>query len=124
MRDQNLEINPDFVGVLARRGGGRKARQSQAHSVDLYGDSLIVGGGGARVRKILSGSTAVNPGSIGATSTGTGTLTLTGIAAGDHITLLRPAGLHDDLIYSGHRISAANTVLIYFYDPTAGSIDD
>lgn len=86
--------------------------------------SLLVGAGGTSVKKIQGGTFNADPGSIGATSTGTVDVTITGLAVGDVVILMRPDGLHDDLIFSGHRVQAANTLRIYLYNPTAGAIDD
>lgn len=121
MRDQNLEINPDFVAVLKRIVKG--ILRGSSLSTNLYGNSLIIGAG-TRIRKILAGSASVNPGSIAATSTGTATFTITGASLGDFLILNRPSGLNDDLIVSGHAISATDTATLYLYNPTAGAIDD
>lgn len=76
------------------------------------------------VKKIVTGTVSVNPGSIGATSTGTGTGTITGLAVGDVVSLGRPVGLDDDLIFSGCRVTGVDTLTIYLYNPTAAPIDD
>jgi hypothetical protein len=81
-------------------------------------------GGNETIKEIDRGTVAVDPGSIGATSTGTVDVTITGLAAGDFVMLMRPDGLHDDLIVSGHRVQAADTLRIYLYNPTGGAIDD
>jgi hypothetical protein len=72
----------------------------------------------------VTGSVAIDPGSIATISTGTGTGTITGLKTGDALIMMRPAALNDDLVVSGYRISAADTVLVYLYNPTGGSIDD
>lgn len=86
--------------------------------------AAITIGGGTTVKKIQAGSFAADPASIPATSTGTVDITITGLAVGDVVVLMRPNGLSDDLIYSGCRVQAANTLRIYLYNPTAGAIDD
>lgn len=69
-------------------------------------------------------TTSVNPGSIGANSTGTVDMTVTGIAVGDVVMLNRPAGLDDDLVFSGCRVQTVDTVRLFLYNPTAAPIDD
>lgn len=86
--------------------------------------AITIGTGGTQLKKILAGSAAADPASIPATSTGTVDITITGLAVGDVVILMRPAGLNDDLIYSGCRVQAADTLRIFLYNPTAGAIDD
>lgn len=81
-------------------------------------------GGGADISKIASGSVSLNPGSIGATTRGTVTFTLTGADTTDIIVMNPPSGLNDDLLFVGAAVTSANTVTVYLYNPTAGSIDD
>lgn len=76
------------------------------------------------VYKIDFGTTSLNPGSIGATTRGTVTFTLTGASTTDIIVMNPPAGLNDDLLFVGAAVTSANTVTVYLYNPTAGSIDD
>lgn len=81
-------------------------------------------GEGTEFKKIESGSANVNPGAIAATSRGTATFALAGAAVGDTVCLTPPAGLHDDLLFVGARVTGANTVTVYLYNPTGASIDD
>ena len=70
------------------------------------------------------GTASVDPASINATSRGSVTFTLTGAKTTDIIVVNPPADLNDDLIYCGAAISAADTVSIYLYNPTASGIND
>jgi hypothetical protein len=63
------------------------------------------------------GTVAIDPASLGATTRGATTFTLTGAETTDIIIVNPPATLNDDLIF------ATDTVTIYLYNPTAGSID-
>ena len=81
-------------------------------------------GGGSDILKVSSVSAAINPGSIAATSRGTATGTITGAAAGDYVVAEFQASLNDDLVFEGAKITGANTVTIYLYNPTGGAIDD
>lgn len=89
-----------------------------------YVGGLKVGPDGEAVNRIDTGTVAINPGSIAATSRGTVTFTLTGAAAGDMIHMQPPATLNDDLLFVGAEVTSADTVTVYLYNPTAGAIDD
>lgn len=81
-------------------------------------------GGGTTIKKITSGTISINPGSIATVSRAATTFTLTGAAAGDKVLMEPPAGLDDDLLFVGARVTADDTVTVYLYNPTGGSIDD
>lgn len=85
--------------------------------------SLSVGGG-TTLNKVASGTVSLNPASINATTRGAVTFTLTGADTNDIIVMNPPATLNDDLLYVGAAVTAANTVTVYLYNPTAGAIDD
>jgi len=76
------------------------------------------------VYKIDFGTISLDPPSIGATTRGSVTFTLTGASTTDIIVMNPPSGLNDDLIFAGAAVTAANTVTVYLYNPTAGSIND
>lgn len=80
--------------------------------------------GSGQAFQIKKGSVSINPGSIATVATGTGAGTITGLATTDMILMHRPAGLNDDLVVSGWRITGADTVTVYLYNPTGGAIDD
>jgi len=69
------------------------------------------------------GTVAIDPASIAATSRGATTFTLTGAKTTDIIIVNPPSGLNDDLLFVGAAVTAANTVSIYLYNPTASAID-
>ena len=81
-------------------------------------------GGGTLMRKIQSGTISINPPSIATITRAAVTFTLTGAAVGDRIVMEPPAALNDDLVFVGARVTAADTVTVYIYNPTAGAIDD
>jgi len=87
-------------------------------------DGLIVGSEGALLLKVRTGTIAVDPASIAATTRGAITFTLTGAKVGDVIVAQPPAALNDDLVFCGADVTADNTVTLYIYNPTAGPIDD
>ena len=69
------------------------------------------------------GTVEIDPAAINATTRGGTTFTLTGAATTDIIIVNPPSTLNDDLIYCGAAVTAANTVTVYLYNPTAGSIN-
>jgi len=82
-------------------------------------------GGGTTIKQIkLTGNISIDPASIAATSRGTATGTFSGCAAGDAVIALGMPAINDDLIYMGADCSAADTIRIYLYNPTAGAIED
>lgn len=70
------------------------------------------------------GTVSLDPASINATTRAATTFTLTGARTTDIIIMNPPAGLNDDLIFAGARVTADDTVSVYLYNPTAGSIND
>jgi len=84
--------------------------------------ALIVGDNDT-VYGIEFGTVAIDPASINATTRGATTFTLTGAATTDIIIVNPPSTLDDDLIFAGAAITAADTVTVYLYNPTAGAIN-
>lgn len=80
-------------------------------------------GGGSLLRRIKAGTISVDPPSIGAATTGTVALTITGVAVGDLVILMPPSTLEDDLIPKGSPVTAADTVTLLLYNPTGAAID-
>jgi hypothetical protein len=68
------------------------------------------------------GTVAIDPASLAATTKSATTFTLTGAKTTD-IIIVNPPALNDDLLFVGATITAANTVSIYLYNPTASAID-
>ena len=69
------------------------------------------------------GTVAIDPANLNATTRGATTFTLTGAATTDIIIVNPPSDLNDDLIFAGAAVTAADTVTIYLYNPTAGAIN-
>lgn len=92
------------------------------HGLALVG-ALRADKGANRIEGVQTGTVALDPPSIAATSRGTVTFTLTGAATGDAIIMLPPSDLEDDLLYVGAAVTAANTVTVYLYNPTAAALD-
>jgi hypothetical protein len=93
----------------------------------IVGDLIIDGGGAVTsspIKAVQAGTASLDPGSISTVSRGSVTFTLTGAASGDAIVMMPPSALNDDLIFCGADVTSANTVTVYLYNPTAGSIDD
>ena len=69
------------------------------------------------------GTVAIDPASLAATTKAATTFTLTGAATTDIIIINVPSTLNDDLLFVGAAVTAADTVSIYLYNPTATAID-
>lgn len=69
------------------------------------------------------GTVEIDPANLNATTRGATTFTLTGAATTDIIIVNPPSTLNDDLIFAGAAVTAADTVTIYLYNPTAGAIN-
>ena len=69
------------------------------------------------------GTVEIDPAAINETTRGGTTFTLTGAATTDIIIVNPPSTLNDDLIFCGAAVTAADTVTVYLYNPTAGSIN-
>ena len=68
------------------------------------------------------GTVAIDPANLAATTRGATTFTLTGAATTD-IIIVNPPALNDDILFVGAAVTAADTVSIYLYNPTASAID-
>ena len=84
----------------------------------------IVGSTGDVTYGLDFGTASVDPASIAATTRSSVTFTLTGAKTTDIIIVNPPADLNDDLIFVGAAVTAANTVTIYLYNPTASAINE
>ena len=85
--------------------------------------ALQIGSVGDTVYGIETGTVAIDPAALAATTRGATTFTLTGAATTDIIIVNPPSTLDDDLIFAGAAVTAADTVTIFLYNPTAGSIN-
>jgi len=72
---------------------------------------------------IADGTVAVDPASISATSSAETSVTIAGVAAGDIVMFNVPASLETGLVFSGARVSAADTVQLRLTNVTAISVD-
>ena len=83
-----------------------------------------VGTNGTNLYKVVSGTVSVDPGSISTDTRGSVNVTITGLNTVDRIILHPPTALNTNLLYCGCDITAANTLTIYLYNKSGGSIDD
>jgi hypothetical protein len=72
---------------------------------------------------IAYGTISVNPASITTLASAETAVTITGAAVGDIVIMNVPASLETGLIFSGARVSAADTVQVRLSNMTAGSVD-
>lgn len=89
---------------------------------DLTAGTLAVGSAGSVIKKIATGTGAVDLASINAAETGSGTFTVTGAAAGD-VVIVNPPALTTGLVFGGAAVTGTNTVTVYATNATANPID-
>lgn len=70
---------------------------------------------------VYNGTATIDPASIAAGATATTTITATGAAVGDFV-IVAPGVSLAGLVMTSY-VSAANTVTVVLYNPTAGAID-
>lgn len=80
-------------------------------------------GSGRKISKVFNATVSVNPASLAATTKAGTAVTVTGVAVGDLVVVEPPAALEDDLIFCGARVTGADEVTVYLYNPTGGAID-
>ena len=85
---------------------------------------IQVGTNGTNLYKVVSGTVTVDPGSISTDTRGSVNVTITGLSTSDRIILHPPTALNANLLYCGCDITATNTLTIYLYNKSGGSIDD
>lgn len=98
------------------------AKNAGGEFTGFDGGNLAVGGG-VEIASILRASSSVDLASIAATTTGAGTVTVTGARVGDAVIVNPRADFNDDLVMKEAYVSANNTVTIKVYNPSAGAID-
>lgn len=80
-------------------------------------------GGGTIVKKIQYGTVAVDPASITNAQSAETAVTITGIAVGDVVMFFPPASLETGLVFSGARVSGANTAQLRLSCHAAAPVD-
>jgi len=90
---------------------------------DLTAGSLAVGASGSVIKKILTGTGAIDLGEIANGATGSGTITITGAASGDAVLVNVPA-LTTGLAFAGAAITGSNTATLYFVNASAAPINE
>jgi hypothetical protein len=91
--------------------------------VRISDTGLRVGTGGTHTDLIVSATGTVDYGSIAAGAEATLTITVTGAATGDSVSLGWGAVLPDGIVVKQYWVSASNTVSIRVRNETAGAID-
>ncbi len=85
--------------------------------------SLQVGTSGDAMSTVLHGTASVDPPSIGANSSATLTVTITGVATGDRVFLTPPSDFEDELIFQGATVTADDTVTIKIRNLSGSAVD-
>ena len=120
----SLYGNESFTGVSKPSVEAKRLVAKRVKSDVVQTDQIKIGSDGTALSKVSTGTLSVNPAGINANSRGSVSVTLTGCATTDRVTLQPPSTLNDDLLYVGCRVTAANTLTIYLYNTTGGTIDD
>jgi hypothetical protein len=74
-------------------------------------------------RPVLYGTVSVDPPNIAANSSGTVTVTITGVQTGDLVFLTPPVGMETQLIFQGASVTGANTVTIQIRNVSGAAVD-
>jgi len=77
----------------------------------------------SEVKGLSYGTGAIDLDSVAAGETGSGTITVTGAAAGD-IVVVNPPALTTGLGFAGAAVTGANTVTVYVVNASAAPIDE
>lgn len=85
---------------------------------------LVLGDGGTSVALLQHGTITIDPPSIAAGASGTATATLPGALTTDTVILIPPSNLHQDLVFQGASVTAANTVTVRLRNQGAAAVDD
>jgi hypothetical protein len=120
----SLYGNESFTGVSKPSIEAKRLVLNRVKSDLIQTDQIKIGSSGTALSNVSTGTLSVNPAGIVANSRGSVSVTLTGCATTDRVTLQPPASLNDDLLYVGCRVTAANTLTIYLYNATDGTVDD
>jgi hypothetical protein len=74
-------------------------------------------------RPVLYGTVSVDPPAIGANTSATFTVTITGVQTGDLVFLTPPSDIEGELVFQGANVTAANTVTIRMRNVTGAAVD-
>jgi hypothetical protein len=88
----------------------------------VVSDNGFIVGSGAQITKVLTGSASLNFGSIATTASADLTITVTGAAVGDEVSLALPASPTAGIVFNAF-VSAANTVTVRASNITANAVD-
>lgn len=111
-------------GFLSVSGNSTLKGNLSVSGFSTLTSGVKVGTDGSDLYKIVSGTVSVDPGSIGAATKGSVNVTLTGLKTTDRVILHPPSTLNAGLLYCGCDVTANNTLTIYLYNQSGGSIND
>lgn len=121
---KNTKAGYISAGTLKVSGNATLESDLSVAGFSTLSSGLQLGTNGTSLYKIVSGTASVDPGSIGAETRGSVNVTIPGLATTDRVILHPPSGLNGGILYCGCDVTAANTLTIYLYNATNGSIDD
>ncbi|GBD04586.1 hypothetical protein HRbin20_00151 [bacterium HR20] len=101
------------IGIASSLGAYLHVVSNGAQPAALFENGTVqVGTSGTPMNAIMHGTVSVDPPSIGANSSATLSVTITGVEPGDRVFLTPPDTFEDDLIFQGAAVTATNTVTI------------
>jgi hypothetical protein len=112
------------IGIASSLGAYLHVVSNGAQPAALFENGTVqVGTSGDPMNAIMHGTVSVNPPSIGANSSATLTVTITGVEPGDRVFLTPPDTFEDDLIFQGAAVTATDTVTIKIRNVSGGTVD-
>ncbi|KXB96825.1 MAG: hypothetical protein AA908_10165 [Chlorobi bacterium NICIL-2] len=112
------------IGIASSLGAYLHVVSNGAQPAALFENGTVqVGTSGDPMNAIMHGTVSVNPPLIGANSSATLTVTITGVEPGDRVFLTPPDTFEDDLIFQGAAVTATDTVTIKIRNVSGGTVD-
>ncbi|GIV53724.1 MAG: hypothetical protein KatS3mg039_0242 [Candidatus Kapaibacterium sp.] len=112
------------IGISTSLGAALHVMSNGAQPAALFENGTVqVGTTGTPMNAIMHGTITVDPPSIGANSSATVSVTITGVEPGDRIFLTPPDTFEDDLIFQGAAVTASDTVTIKIRNILGISVD-
>jgi len=112
------------IGISSSIGAYLHVKSNGAQPAAIFEDGTVqVGSSGDPMNTILHGTVSVDPPNIGANSSGTVSVTITGVQTGDRVFLTPPYTFEDELIFQGAAITGANTVTLKIRNVSGSAVD-
>jgi hypothetical protein len=114
-----------FSGPVVSTNGFTGDVTGAVTATTVAASTSVAVGGGIAIKKIATGTIAVNPASCNNAAASETQLTLTGVATGDIVILVPPAaGLTAGLVAGDCRVTAADTIKVRIANVSGGTVDE